>query len=368
MKIVQVAPFYYPVLGGVEKVVSRISEYMVSKGNEVTVVTYNRDRSSKGMFKEREIINGVEVVRLSPKITMSHGSYSPDVVRVVKSIDPDIVHVHVWRHPHSLQLSSLDLVKVLHPHSPFYSRKQVGSLIYVYYNLVDSIFRKRIRDYNIISISPIEKEIIKKKFNVNSTVIPNGVEDSYFDVKSQGDNFYLFLGRLSAEKNVMRMLRGYKLSEVKRPLVIAGPDEGIGKEVKEYIERYQLNAKYVGPVSEEEKINLLSHCRALINPRPYEAFGINLVEAEAVGKPCIIVGHGGQEYVAPPGVSSVRSNDTDEGLANSFREMEKDDVFFKLSRGAKNYAERFRMSRILSEIEKYYNSLLKGVESSLSSS
>jgi len=46
MRVVHVAPFYYPIKGGVETVVQKISEYLASKGNEVYVITYNRDRES----------------------------------------------------------------------------------------------------------------------------------------------------------------------------------------------------------------------------------------------------------------------------------------------------------------------------------
>jgi glycogen synthase len=44
MKIVHVAPFYHPVIGGVEDVVKHIAEHMASKKHEVYVVTYNRVR------------------------------------------------------------------------------------------------------------------------------------------------------------------------------------------------------------------------------------------------------------------------------------------------------------------------------------
>jgi len=43
MRIVHVAPFYYPVIGGVEEVVRRIAEYMASRGHDV-YLTCNRLR------------------------------------------------------------------------------------------------------------------------------------------------------------------------------------------------------------------------------------------------------------------------------------------------------------------------------------
>ncbi|WP_256202670.1 glycosyltransferase family 4 protein [Sulfuracidifex tepidarius] len=326
MRIIQVAPFYHPVLGGVEKVVQKISEYMKEKGHEVVVVTYNRDRDKSNIYKEKEIINGVEVIRLPPKFTWSHGSYSSLLPKIVSDLNPDLIHVHVWRHPHVFQLSSMKVPKILQPHSPFYSRKQIGKFTFIYYKIVDSFLGKEMKNYNVISITPLERDTIKKKFKVDSVVIPNGIEDYYFDVKSKGDDYYLFLGRVSSEKNVMKMLKGFALSKVSRPLIIAGPDGGLGTEVRSFIHKTGINAKYVGSVTEEEKIELLSKCRALINPRPYEAFGITLIEAQAMGKPCMIVGHGGQEYAAPPGVSSIRGEDNEVDISNLFKQIENDEI------------------------------------------
>lgn len=360
MRVVQVAPFYYPIIGGVEKVVKEISEFLVTKGHEVFVVTYNRDRTHITNFKPVEDINGVKVIRVKPLLIWSHGSYSPSIPKIVKSLNPDIVHVHVWRHPHVFQLSEISSVKILQPHSPFYNIGQVGYITYIYYKFVDNLLGKsKIGKYNIISMTPFEQEIFIKKFGVNSKLIPNGVDDRLFSICSKGDDFYLYIGRISKEKNILTMLRAYEKSNVKRPLILAGPDNGLAKEVIKYIRVHNINAKYIGEVTEEDKINLLSRCRALINPSPYEGFGLTLLEAEAIGKPTIIVGHGGQEYAAPPDKASIRVNNDVESLSRAFIRMEDDTLYKKLSDGAKSWAENFRLSKILNIYLEYYLELVK---------
>jgi len=70
MRIVHVAPFYTPVIGGVEEVVKRIAEHTASRGYETHVVTYNRLRNSGvGSLPREEEINGVHVIRLKPNLT-----------------------------------------------------------------------------------------------------------------------------------------------------------------------------------------------------------------------------------------------------------------------------------------------------------
>jgi glycosyltransferase involved in cell wall biosynthesis len=358
LRIVQATPFYHPIVGGVEKVVKKISEFLVKKGYEVIVVTYNRDRKHIANFAPIEEINGVKVIRVKPLIMWSHGSYSPSISTIVKSLNPDIVHVHVWRHPHVLQLRNIDSIRVLQPHSPFYMREQVGYITFIYYKLIDKIGKNIIKKYNIISMTPLEREILYRKFNINSELIPNGVDDELFSINSKGDNYYFYIGRISKEKNILTMLKAYKLSGITRPLIIAGPDNGFAKEISRYIEINNINVKYLGEVSEKDKIDLLSKCRALVNPSPYEGFGLTLLEAQAIGKPVIITGHGGQEFAAPPGKSSIRAENDAESLAKAFIQMEDEVLYKKLSEGAKNWAKNFRYSMILDKYLKFYKNLL----------
>ncbi|QOJ79274.1 glycosyltransferase [Infirmifilum lucidum] len=85
MRIVHIAPFYRPVVGGVEEVAEKIAEYMASRGHEVYVLTYNRDRRRAGGLPEREEINGVEVVRLRPDFAYSHGTYSAELPKALEA-------------------------------------------------------------------------------------------------------------------------------------------------------------------------------------------------------------------------------------------------------------------------------------------
>jgi hypothetical protein len=114
-------------------------------------------------------------------------------MKVVKTLDPDILHLHVWRHPYVFQLSKINSVRILQPHSPFYSLKQLGIITYIYYTLVDNFLRHFIKEYNLIAITPLEREILYKKFGACSELIPNGVEDELFSKKSEEDEFYLYI-------------------------------------------------------------------------------------------------------------------------------------------------------------------------------
>ena len=61
MKLLFVLEYYYPNIGGVEKLFKSLAEELVVHGHEVTVVTTRFDKK----LAARETINGVNIVRLN---------------------------------------------------------------------------------------------------------------------------------------------------------------------------------------------------------------------------------------------------------------------------------------------------------------
>jgi hypothetical protein len=83
-------------------------------------------------------------------------------MNVVKTLDLDILHLHVWRHPYVFQLSKINSVRILQPYSLFYSLKQLGMITYIYYTLVDNFLGRFIKEYNLIAITPLDREFLYK--------------------------------------------------------------------------------------------------------------------------------------------------------------------------------------------------------------
>lgn len=131
----------------------------------------------------------------------------------------------------------------------------------------------------------------------------------YFQVP-QGP-FLLFLGGLRAYKGLptlMAALRGTRL-----PVVIAGDgDKDLATGLAELAATHET-VKWLGQVSDAEKMALLRDCAGLVLPsdHPAEAFGLVLLEAALWARPAItceigtgtswINQHGNTGYVVPPG-------------------------------------------------------------------
>jgi glycosyltransferase involved in cell wall biosynthesis len=374
MRIVHIAPFYHPVIGGVEEVVKRIAEYTASKGYDVYVVTYNRTRAGNvENLPIEEVINNVHVIRLKPIFYWSHGTFSSKLPETLKKLKPDIVHVHAWRHPHVFQAirlkEQLKFKMILQGHAPFYNLRQLGLEIWIYHKLIDMFMKNVINKYDyIIAITPLEKDILVRKLNIASdkiVIIPNGIDDSLLDISRNAcgiDNkdIVLFIGRISKEKNINLLINAMRfvvkeLNNVE--LILAGPDEGF---LRKYLKKNKdKHIKYLGTISESAKYRLYSLCRVYANPATYEGFGLTLLEAQAFGKPCVITGWGGQLYACPPGFSGVYAEPDPKKFGNAIKRLLSDEILYRrLSENAIKWALMHRWSRILPLYKRLYEELL----------
>jgi glycosyltransferase involved in cell wall biosynthesis len=361
------------VVGGVEEVVKHIAEYMVSRSHDVHVVTYNRlRRGDVGSLPREEVINGVRVIRLRPRITWSHGTYSTELARMLERLQPDLVHVHVWRHPHIFQVAKLKkklkFKAVIHTHAPFHKLNQLGLITWLYHKAVDKIGGGVLREYDaVVALTPHEKNLLVGKLGVKPekiTIIPNGINDEIsninIDVEERKDPMVLYVGRVSRSKNVDLLVKAMRILAKKMvaKLVLAGPDEDLVAKLERYSMKYGIDFHYMGQVSELKKYELYSECTLFAHPAIYEPFGITLLEAQAFGKPCVITGIGGQLYVAPSGMTSLYAVPNPKDFGEKIATLLMNERLYKeLSGNAKKWALQHLWLKILPKYDKLYDQL-----------
>ncbi len=151
------------------------------------------------------------------------------------------------------------------------------------------------RCFKIVAISNVVKERVKKYYDCDADVIYPPVEVSKIkNAKkvNRKENWFLYLGRVETYKGVDLAIRSSVKAKV--PLKIAGKGDHF-EAMRELVKN--LNAKgmvkFLGYVTEEQKINLLTRTKALIFPVKDEDFGIVPVEANAAGTPVIAYSQGG---------------------------------------------------------------------------
>ncbi len=151
------------------------------------------------------------------------------------------------------------------------------------------------RCHKIAAISNVVKERVKKYYDYDADVIYPPVEVRKIQAAkkvNRKENWFLYLGRVETYKGVDLAIKACVNAGV--PLKIAGKGDHF-EAMKELVKK--LNAKglvkFLGYVTDEQKINLLSRTKALIFPVRDEDFGIVPVEANAAGTPVIAYKEGG---------------------------------------------------------------------------
>lgn len=287
MKIVQVTPRYPPHTGGVEKHVKEISERLVERGHEVTVLTADAGRG----VNQQTIINGVTVKR-HQSITVNDAFHlAPGIVTAVRQADADVIHAHNY---HSLPvfLSALQVTGrpfIVTPHYHGGSANGFRDYLLSLYRPLGRWVLKRADA--VIAVSEWENNRIQQDFSVGATVIPNGLDVGRFanvDTKKCDEPYLLTVGRLEEYKGVQDVIQALpELPEYK--LFIVG--SGSYRDELECIARKEgvsERVAFTGYVGDDQLAMIYAGADVYVNLSEFEAYGMSVAEALATGTPCVV--------------------------------------------------------------------------------
>lgn len=293
MKILFIAPSYYPHIGGVEYVVKSIAERLTKAGHETIVVA-----GEPSIDKPREdIVEGVKVIRW-PVWSPGNAYHIPrkrsELEKLLKELarQVDVVHIHSV---HSiLSVHSLRVVKQMNVRvvvTPYYH----GTGHTVFRRFLWVFWRRYVRglmkDCIVHTVSKLEARLVEKDFGVKAVPIENGVEEWIRDLRWDPQGYVLYSGRIERYKNVDLLARIVKmLNDV----------YGLGLELKvfgrgPYTERLRRFLRELGVSHEvgdfkpfKEYIDVLSHATLFGLLSEKESYPQSVNEANAIGVPTVI--------------------------------------------------------------------------------
>jgi len=137
-----------------------------------------------------------------------------------------------------------------------------------------------------IANSSAVKQRINKYYGKDSVIVSPPVQISKFYINNAQKKYFLTGGRLVSYKRFDLAVTAFNRLNI--PLKIFGN----GPEYKKLKKMAKSNITFLGNVSEKQKSELFSQCKAFINPQQ-EDFGITAVESMASGRPVIAYRAGG---------------------------------------------------------------------------
>ena len=304
MKIAFICPYYDPAIDGPKQVIKELAARLIKDKNEVHVYTSDSDKY-KRIRKKEEIIDKVHVHRCFSWFKVANFvTFWPSVFFKLLKENFDIIHTHVYGHPHVFFASlaaKLKKIKLIHTtHCPWTDahRSLLGRiLLKLTYNTL-SKFAVNLSN-EVIAITPWEINFLKKYKIKNVTIIPNGVDDLFFKriknnsfkkkLKIKG-KIVLFFGRLNITKGPDKLVLAAKeiLKERKDVyFVLIGPDEGMKKNLIKLIND-DKNILLLDPIYDRKKIaEMYQASSAYVLPSYREGSPLTLFEAMASGLPII---------------------------------------------------------------------------------
>ncbi|HMG34047.1 MAG TPA: glycosyltransferase family 4 protein [Blastocatellia bacterium] len=296
MKIAQIAPLYESVpprnYGGTERVVSYLTEELVSQGHEVT------------LFASGDSITGARLVPCCASSLRTDSQCIDPLAHHITMLDKvfeaasdfDVVHFHIdYLHFPYSKWMRLPSITTLH------GRLDIPDLAPLY---------KSYAEMPVISISDSQREPIPWA-NWQGT-IHHGLPPDLFAFHPGPGGYLAFLGRISPEKRVDRAIR--IADRLGMPLKIAAKIDNADRDYYESIKGMFQNpyVEYIGEIGGREKEEFLGNAQALLFPIDWpEPFGLAMIEAMACGTPVVAYRRASVPEVIRDGVSGFIVNDID---------------------------------------------------------
>lgn len=279
MKIAQIAPLWERVppfrYGGIELIVSLLTDELVRRGHEVTLFASGDSITTANLKCVHD-----QALRLDPTIKEA-GLYEQMMLSDVygQAHRFDIIHSHVG-------CAAL-------PYSRFVKTPTVHTMHGVFTPDNEKMFRQ-FAWQPYISISEAQREP-RLGLNYIHTVY-NGIDTSAYPFSPTPTQpaYLAFVGRISPEKGPIEAIQIARASGL--PLKMAGKIDAVDRifyqeQVEPLIDGEQI--QYLGEVSHEEKVALLSGATATLFPITWrEPFGLVMIESMATGTPVIGMGLG----------------------------------------------------------------------------
>lgn len=395
MKVLMINKFLY-IRGGAESYMFNLGSGLSKLGHQV---------SYWGMYDDKNIINKNELLvrnyenenqnMLQKALIPINLIYSFEAKKKLSSfldiLQPDIVHIHNF----NFQLSSSILDEISKRRIPIVYTAHDSQLVCPYHRMfqfdrnsvcdkcVTGAFLNCLKDrcfngsvmksfiattesyFNhargvyrkinlIISPSFFLKSMLEQRINQEIVVLPNFINPVEPKEKAASLDYVLYLGRLSKEKGLSRIIPVFEKLKIPLKIVGTGPEENTIL-TNQYIQ-------LLGRKDGDELFNLIRQARFVIQPSIwYENCPMTVIESFSVGTPVIASNHSGFKELIQDGVNGFLIDFNSDTFGDEIRNC----FYFAnykemVEQSFLAFNNRFSPQGHLSKIERYYAKLLNG--------
>lgn len=377
MRIVFFTDTYEPQINGVVTAIKLFKKELESSGHEVYIVC----PKTPG-YKTSENVFALRSFTFKPYPEYRGALPSLKLIKWIKNIKPDIIHVHT---PVSIGLLGITIAKIFSKPliATYHTLMEEYFKIYFlpkrlkkkYFQLLSEKFMKKYTKFFFNKAQIITTPSLAIKEHIKNcgarkpiVVLPTGVDTDFFKPKTKPKkNLVLWVGRLGKEKSLDILLKAFsivqqELSKAKLIIVGDGPER---KNLEDLAKKLSLNTEFKGYVKREELPQYYSRAWVFVSPSTTETQGLTVIEAFACSCPVVVanalgfkdfVRHGKNGFFAKP----KNKKDFAEKMLKILQDLK---LRKKLSKNARKTAEEFSITnqtkKLISIYEKCLNENFK---------
>ena len=387
MKILMVNKYYF-VKGGSERYLFDLKELLENNGHEIIPFAMNDENNFHSEYSQYFVDHvdyeapfGWKKLKEAGRLIYSFHARK-QIEALIEAAKPDVAHLHMIDHQispsilHSLRKYGIPVVQSVHqykivcPNYRFYIEHEnkvcercIGGKFYQ--SILTRCHKNSLAASALIAMEAYSHKFLKtysrnvglfhtpsafmKQMLVKGGIEENKVEHHFlvtwldqFPFSPIYEDYFVYLGRLSAEKGVLTLLKA--MTRVKRSKLILIGDGPQRAELEAFARENQIkNAEFVGYKNKSEVKELMSHASFSVIPSEwYENSPLVIYEAFSMGKPVIGATIGGiTEFIQPnkDGLHFTPGSDTQ--LADCINTLlDNRDKIVEMGENAREKAER----------------------------
>jgi glycosyltransferase involved in cell wall biosynthesis len=285
---IPVPPKYY---GGIERIIDMLIEGLLARGHQVTLFSHPDSTSNAR--------------QVAWKGGQSRGLF--DTIRNARTLASELkLHQYDVVHSFSRLAYLTPILATPIPKIMSYQRAISSKTVALAHSL----------SKGTLSFTAISEWMMSEVKGIGHwDMIPNGVPIEKFNPILEADmtSTLVFLGRLEEIKGphlAIEMAKRTGMNLILAGNIPEGKAEWVNANVLSKVDGVQI--RYIGPVDDIRKIDLLGQCTALVMPILWdEPFGIVMAEALACGTPVLGLNRGAVPEVITNGLTGFVSDDLD---------------------------------------------------------
>ncbi len=338
-----------PKMGGAEIFTHEVTRRWVDAGHEVTLFT-SRFPGCKG----EETLDGVRVVRSGGRFLV-YGEAKRFYSKRFKSERFDLIIDEINTRPffaHSFIENGEHVVALIHQLAREYWFYETHFPLNVLGHYFEDMWLRKCSNVPTVTVSnSTRKDLVALGFGQVS-VIPEGLNFEPLTTLPRKSNhpIIVYAGRLTGAKRPIHAVKAFEKVKEKLPdteLWIIG-DGPIRRKLED---TYGQGIRFYGRLEDSKRRSLIEQSWVLVSPGIREGWGLNVIEANALGVPCVAYSVPGlRDSVQDLSTGFLVKNGDVQAMADRLSTLLTDETIrIRFSKNALDYAQKFSWDVTASE-------------------